>query len=113
MKKIIDKTKFGPWAIVTGASTGIGKEFAKQLAFNGLNLVLVSRRKALLEEIGIELLKEFGIKYKTIEADLSKETAIQEIIDATNDLEIGLLISNAGNCKRENFSPLKKQSISI
>jgi len=103
MNKIIDTKRFGPWAIITGASTGIGKEFAKQLAFNGLNLVLVSRRKALLDEIGIELSKEFGIKHKTIEADLSKETTIQEIIDATNNLEIGLLISNAGTGKVGKF----------
>lgn len=99
----MDSGAFGPWAMITGASTGIGKEFAKQLAFNGLNLVLVSRRKPLLEEIGKELSNEFGIKYLTIEADLSGETVIQEIKEATDDLEIGLLISNAGTGKVGRF----------
>jgi short-subunit dehydrogenase len=51
----IDKQRFGPWAVVTGASSGIGKEFARQLAANGLNLVLVARRVALLEAIGNQL----------------------------------------------------------
>jgi short-subunit dehydrogenase len=96
MKPIIDKRKFGPWILVTGASTGIGKEFAKQLAADGLNLVLVARRISLLEETGLQLSKEFGIKYRAIEADLSQESAIKKIIDGTEDLEIGLLISNAG-----------------
>lgn len=93
---IIDKNKFGPWAIITGASSGIGKGFARQLAADGLNVVLVARRIALLEQLGAELAREFNIRYRAIEADLSEETAIKKITDATDDLEVGLLISNAG-----------------
>lgn len=96
MRKIIDKSKFGPWAVVTGASSGIGEGFARQLAANGLNLVLVARRLPLLEKIGESLAKEFGIQYRTIEADLSQESAIKKITDATDNLEVGVLISNAG-----------------
>ena len=61
MNTIIDKSRFGPWAIVTGASSGIGKEFARQLASDGLNIILVARRVSLLEELGTELAKEFNI----------------------------------------------------
>lgn len=93
---IIDKNKFGPWAVVTGASSGIGEEFARQLAADGLNVVLVARRIALLTQLGAELAKEFKIQYRVIEADLSEEIAIKKITDATDDLEVGLLISNAG-----------------
>ena len=88
--------KFGPWAIITGASSGIGKEFARQLAREGFNLVLVARRLLLLNQLGAELSKEFKILYLAIEADLSNEMAIKKIAEVTEDLEVGLLISNAG-----------------
>jgi len=69
----IDKNRFGPWAIVTGASSGIGKAFASQLAANGLNVVLVARRQAILEELGQKLAKEYGIQYRAVGVDLQKE----------------------------------------
>jgi uncharacterized protein len=96
MKNIIDKNKFGPWAIITGASSGIGEGFARQLAADGLNLVLVARRISLMEQLGDQLAKKFKIKYRVIEVDLSEDMAIKKITDATDDLEVGLLISNAG-----------------
>jgi uncharacterized protein len=103
MKNIIDKNKFGSWAIITGASSGIGKEFARQLAADRLNVILVARRILLLEEIGRQLAKEYGILYRTIEADLAEESAIEKITKGTNDLDIGLLISNAGTGKPGKF----------
>ena len=103
MKNRIDKERFGPWAIITGASSGIGKEFARQLAAVGLNLVLVARRIALLEEIGKQLEKEFAIQYRTVETDLALESSIEKIARATIDLDIGLLISNAGTGRPGRF----------
>lgn len=111
MKQIIDKDKFGPWAIITGASSGIGEEFARQLASNGLNLVLVARRLNLLESIGKRLTNQYHIKCQLIEADLSVESAIDKIKDATKDLEIGLLISNAGTGKVGKFLSLELDEI--
>lgn len=111
MKKIIDKNKFGPWAIITGASSGIGKGFARQLAADGLNVILVARRILLLEEIGSQLAKEFGILYRTIEADLAEESAIEKITNATNDLDIGLLISNAGTGKPGKFLSFREDEL--
>jgi uncharacterized protein len=48
MGVVLDKGRFGPWALVTGASSGIGKEFARQIAASGINIVLVARREELL-----------------------------------------------------------------
>src|ERR671925_214682 len=96
MKPALDKQKFGPWALVTGASSGIGKEFARQLAANGLNLVLVARRVELLEAIGNQLTEAHGIDYRALGLDLTKEDFIRPLVEATRDLDIGLLISDAG-----------------
>ena len=93
---VIDRDKFGPWAVVTGASSGIGKEFARQLAANGLNLVLVARRAELLKEIGARLEEDFGIKTKTVQVDLAEKDFIEKINAPTSALDIGLVVSNAG-----------------
>jgi len=92
----IDKNKFGPWAIVTGASSGIGAEFAQQLAASGLNLVLVARRLPVLEEVGRGLAKQFGVAYRAVGVDLSDERFLEPLAEATRDLDVGLVISNAG-----------------
>src|SRR5690606_5683627 len=95
--------QFGPWAIVTGASSGIGEEYAKQLAALGFHLVLVARREALLKTLGAELSRKWGIEYLTIVADLSLPDSYKKVIEAANDLDIGLLISNAGTGRPGRF----------
>jgi short-subunit dehydrogenase len=92
----IDQHRFGPWALVTGASSGIGKEFARQLAASGLHLVLVARRLALLEDLGRSLTNAYGISYRALSLDLSREGFLEPLDAATCDLDIGLLVSNAG-----------------
>ena len=92
----IDKAKFGPWALVTGASSGIGKEFSRQLAAKGLNVVLVARRLELLKELGQDLEKEFGVQCRAVQVDLSDENFLDKIREATQGLDIGLVVSNAG-----------------
>jgi uncharacterized protein len=87
---------YGPWALVTGASSGIGAQFARQLASGGLNVVLAARRKALLDSLGEALRREFAIETRTVVVDLSQEDAVSVLERATADLDIGLVISNAG-----------------
>jgi short-subunit dehydrogenase len=107
----VDKHKFGPWAIVTGASSGIGEEFARQLAASGLNLVLVARRLPLLEAVGRGLAKQFGVEYRAVGVDLSDEGFLDTLVEATRDLDIGLVISNAGATVYGDFLTIERTSL--
>ena len=96
MNGALDKKRFGPWALVTGASSGIGKEFARQIAASGINIVLVARREALLRQVGVELSKRYGVEHRVVALDVSQEDFIGQIASATDHLDIGLVVSNAG-----------------
>ncbi|ORW33817.1 hypothetical protein AWB91_06560 [Mycobacterium paraense] len=92
----INAHRFGPWAVVTGASSGIGREFAHQLADAGINVVLVARRLAALQELGSALARGYGVDYRAVGVDLSDPGMLTPITQATNDIDVGLLVSNAG-----------------
>src|ERR1700686_4660472 len=109
MKAVLDKGRFGPWALVTGASSGIGKEFARQIAASGINVVLVARREALLAELGRATLHEFDVQYRAVAMDLSQEGFIAGLADATHDIDIGLVVSNAGTGNPGEFLKLDRQ----
>jgi short-subunit dehydrogenase len=87
---------YGPWALVTGASSGIGAEFARQLAADGFHVALAARREDLLEELAAELSERFGVATRPIVVDLSEEIAVDRLGSAVGDLDIGLVVSNAG-----------------
>lgn len=87
--------RYGRWAIVAGASEGLGAGYAKELASRGLNLVLVARRAELLQSLGTQLSEKYGIKTKVIVLDLSTLNAAEQIVQQTMDMDIGLLIYNA------------------
>jgi hypothetical protein len=103
MRATIDKTRFGPWALVTGASSGIGREFARRIAASNINVVLVARRQAELETVSEELANEFGADCRVVAADLSQAGFIDALAQATQDLDIGLVISNAGGANPGRF----------
>src|SRR5467141_5079950 len=109
MKASLDKGRFGPWALVTGASSGIGKEFARQIAASGINVVLVARRDALLAELGRAISQEFDVQYRALAMDLSQERFIAGLADATRDIDIGLVVSNAGTANPGEFLKLDQQ----
>ncbi|MBI1277512.1 MAG: SDR family NAD(P)-dependent oxidoreductase [Anaerolineaceae bacterium] len=90
------RVKYGSWAVVTGASDGIGRAMALCLAEAGLNLVLVARRSFLLEQLASELSDRYGIDAVSIPADLSDETAVDSVLAETSHLDIGLLVACAG-----------------
>ena len=99
----LNKKRFGPWALVTGASSGIGKEFARQIAAAGINTVLVARRRPLLEELGQALAEQYRIACRVVEADCSKSDLVETLARATGDLDIGLVVSNAGTAEPGRF----------
>lgn len=103
MKTSISKDRFGPWALITGASSGIGREFTRQVAASGINVILVARREALLMALGAECSRQYGIEYRVAALDLSKEGFLQQLSSVTNDLDIGLVVSNAGTGKPRKF----------
>lgn len=95
--------KYGPWAIVTGASSGLGEEFARQLASLKLNLVLIARRKEKLELLSNELMSKHGVEIKIIPTDISHPDFLKQIQAVTDPLDVGLLINNAGFALTGNF----------
>jgi short-subunit dehydrogenase len=88
--------RYGPWALVTGASRGLGAEFARQLAARGLNLVLAARSEDRLKELAHMLEREYHISVKVIAIDLSRGDLLDPVKKAVDSLEIGLLVNNAG-----------------
>jgi short-subunit dehydrogenase len=92
----VNAEQFGPWAVVTGASSGIGREFAHQLAAEGINVVLVARRLTILQDLAAELAARYDVDSRVVAVDLSNPAALTPIADATADIDVGLLVSNAG-----------------
>lgn len=86
------------WALITGASSGMGKEYADILASKGMNIVLTARRLELLESLKKELESKYQITVELISQDLSKENAAQELFNftLTKNIQIEVLINNAG-----------------
>lgn len=88
--------RYGPWAVIAGASEGIGREFAIQLATEGINLILVSRRQGLIDELGDEVSRKFGVQCIAGAIDLADPDALEQLVAIVGQREVGLYISNAG-----------------
>lgn len=86
----------GRWAVITGASAGIGKYLAMELARRGCHLVLVARRQGLLDKLAEDLSSKFAISTEVIGADLTDQNASEALIEAIGDKPISILINNAG-----------------
>lgn len=84
------------WALITGASSGIGWELAKLFAADKFNLILVARNEAKLNQLAAELRARQGIEVKVIAKDLATPTAPQEIFDALRATPVSILVNNAG-----------------
>ncbi len=93
-----DVTKLGKWAVVTGATDGIGKEFAFQLAQKGVNIVLISRNPDKLKQVASEIESQHRVQTKTVAVDFTQsDEEYEERVEAElKGLEIGVLVNNVG-----------------
>ena len=89
-------TSYGSWGLVTGASAGIGMAFARRLAAEKLNVVLVARRADRLGALAGELERTHRVQTRVVAEDLSQAGAADRIAERTADLEVGMLVNNAG-----------------
>ena len=89
-------TKYGPWALVAGASDGVGAAFANGLAERGVNVVLLARRQAVLDQVAADIESRTSAQTRTLAIDLAQPEAATAVAEATADLEIGLLVYCAG-----------------
>lgn len=89
------KDKYGQTALIAGASEGLGAAFANALAAQGLDIVLVARRKELLEEKASEIRKRYPVNVKAIVCDLGKADALEAVRIQLKEVEIDVLVYNA------------------
>lgn len=90
------RDRYGEWALVTGASSGIGAEFARVLAREGVSLVLTARREDRLRSLAGELEKRHSVATRIVALDLAGPDGPDRLASALQDIEIGILVNNAG-----------------
>ena len=89
--------RFGTWAVIAGGSDGIGGAFAREAASRGLDVALIARRADALDALARSLEADFGVATRTIQADLTSEDIGPTVAAATDDLDVGLFVYNAGS----------------
>lgn len=95
-KPLALRARYGDWALVTGASAGIGTALARQIAADGMNLVLSARREERLRNLASEIERDFDVETRVVVADLGETGGAADLAKAVADLDIGLLANNAG-----------------
>lgn len=90
------RERYGPWAVVTGASDGIGRESAMTLAEAGVHLVLIARNRDRLDALARDLATTHGIETRVVAADLGTHEALDTVVAETQGLDVGLLVAAAG-----------------
>lgn len=89
--------RYGPWALVAGASAGLGEAFARKLAARGLSLLLLARRREALERLAADLRAAHGVEVRPLAVDLSRPDLSPAVEEAAAGIEVGLLVYNAAH----------------
>ncbi len=87
--------RYGAYAVIAGASEGLGAAFARAIAARGVNLVLLARRAAVLDEVAADVKKSHDVDVRTVACDLADASFTDAIATATRDVEVGLGVYNA------------------
>jgi short-subunit dehydrogenase len=95
-KRLSLAPRYGDWALITGASSGIGVSLAREIAGDGMNVVLSARREDRLTSLAADLERDFEVETRVVAADLGERSGQRALLDGVADLEIGLLVNNAG-----------------
>jgi short-subunit dehydrogenase len=103
--------QYGPWAVVAGASEGVGASFAAAVAKEGVNVVLLARRQAALDEVAARIRAESGVETRAVAVDLAAPSAMDTVAAATNDVEVGLLMYCAG--ADPNYQPFLSNPVEV
>ena len=88
--------RYGPWAVVAGASEGVGEGFARAVAERGVNVVLLARRQNVLEEVAASISAHSGVEARPVAIDLATDDAMEQVVEATAGLDVGLIMYCAG-----------------
>jgi hypothetical protein len=87
--------RYGPWAVIAGASVGLGEAFARRLGRLGINLVLIARRQDALDSLASDLRARCKVDVRTLAADLAQADVLAAVQSATADIDVRLLVYNA------------------
>jgi short-subunit dehydrogenase len=102
---------YGPWAVVAGASDGVGAAFAGAVAKEGVNVVLLARRQGVLNDVAARIGDESGVEVRAVAVDLAVPSAMEAVADATRELEVGLLMYCAG--ADPNYQPFLANPVEV
>lgn len=100
---VLPEKRYGEWALITGASAGIGEEFARRLALAGMNLILIARREDRLNQLAEEIHNRHGVQVVVAPLDLTQPDFLEKLLPYVEDRPIDILINNAGYGKNGAF----------
>jgi uncharacterized protein len=103
--------RYGPWALVAGASEGVGAAYARAMADHGLNVVLLARRREVLDDVAGAIAADTGVETRVVAVDLATDDAIGAIVEATSGLDVGMLMYCAG--ADSNYEPFLANPVEV